>query len=142
MPPITLPPFGSLSLEQRLANLESLANINQVGVAPSIQFNIDGVVAPPFPSWNGPPPICWLTKVGVGAYTLPSPGDYQGATMTVVAMALGEFSYSHILTGDFVVDGIARSSVNFESGTGTSITVTAVQGVGWVVSQANGVTFS
>jgi hypothetical protein len=103
MPPTSLPPFGPLTLEMRIENLESLSAINQVGVSPSIQLNADALVLPPFPSWNGPPPICWLTKVGVGAYTLPSPGNYPGATMTVVAMQLGEFSYAHILTGEFVV---------------------------------------
>lgn len=142
MPPTTLPAFGPLSVEQRLANLESLTNINQVGVSPSIQLNTDGVVLPPFPSWNGPPPICWLTKDSVGAYTLPSPGNYQGAMMTVVAMQLGEFSYSHILTGEFVVDGIPKSTCNFQAGTGTSVTVVSEQGTGWVVIQSSGVSFS
>ena len=87
--------------------------------------------------------IVALQQTTAGAYTLPDPGEYEGVTMTVVAIPVPDwFAESHILTRRFVVDGVPKSTCNFQRWDGTTITVTSVQGEGWVVLQSNGVAFS
>ena len=119
MPPTSLPAPGPLTLEQRIQNLESLASVNNIGVTPTTIFNANGEVTPPLLEWNGSPPIVALQQTTAGAYTLPDPGEYEGVTMTVVAIPVPDwFAESHILTGRFVVDGVPNLPATSKVGMG------------------------